>query len=161
MRIQFILSILFLLKIIGTDETLNYTYATMHMTQSVSSIPGVDLRLWLWNMFWYSANLSKPVSIQRFYKLQYWPHPSAGQDRATILKMAACFERGASIQQIHDQSGIAIDLLKKFTCVALYTQTLKEIDENEAQYIVAEKKQSEGVLKGFFGKLRKNLAFRP
>lgn len=75
--------------------------------------------------------------------------------------MAACFERGASIQQIHDQSGIAIDLLKKFTCVALYTQTLKEIDENEAQYIVAEKKQSEGVLKGFFGKLRKNLAFRP
>lgn len=144
-------------KVKGIEESLNYTYATMHMTQSVSAVQGIDLRTWLWNALWYSSHMNKDISSHTFYKLAYWPQPESKMDRATILKIAACFEKGANIQQIEQKTGIAKNQLIKFVSVALYTNALKQINEEEAKYVASEPKDTQGIFKGFFGKLRKKL----
>lgn len=144
-------------KIQGTDETINYTYATMHMTQSVSAIQGDDLRAWLWNMLWYSTDLTHQSSPQKYYRLQYWPHTNSYKERAQIFKIAAGFERGASISQIVNQFGIATTTVQKFVDIGLMTKVLNEIAEQDAQFVVEQVQPSQGIIKGFFGKLRKKL----
>ena len=140
----------------STDTTLNYTYATMQMLQSVSDIQGLDLRSWLWNTLWVSENLLKDSSEKTFYKLQYWPQPNNTQNRQEVFKIAACFEQGASIVQVEKKLRISRHIIQKFVATALLTQLLKEIDESEVQ-LVLEEKPTAGVLRGFLGKLRLKL----
>ncbi|OTG83696.1 hypothetical protein [Acinetobacter sp. ANC 4648] len=140
----------------STDTTLNYTYATMQKAQSVSDIQGLDLRYWLWNTLWRSESLVKDSSSKVFYKLQYWPQPSTAKDRQDIFKIAACFERGASMVQIEKKLGISMPIIQKFVSTALFANVLKEIDESEAQLII-QTKPTESTLRGFFGKLRLKL----
>ena len=141
----------------GTDSTLNFTYATMQMAQNVSMIQGVDLRRWLWNILWYSPELIKDASAQKYYKLKYWPHPDSKEERKDVFKIAACFERGASISQVEKKSSIPAKTIERFVSIALLTNVINEIDEKEATLIAQEEKPAEGVLKGFFGKLRRKL----
>ena len=141
----------------GTDTTLNFTYATMQMAQSVSNIQGIDLRRWLWNILWYSPELIKNTSDKKFYKLKYWPHPDSKDDRKDVFTIAACFERGASIQQVAKKSGVSVKTIERFVSIALLNHLLTEIDAKDATLIIEEEKPAEGVLKGFFGKLRRKL----
>lgn len=144
-------------RLASTDATLNFTYATMQMAQSVSNIQGIDLRRWLWNVLWYSPELVKSTSDKKFYKLKYWPHPDSKEDRKDIFKIAACFERGASIQQVEKKSEVSLKTIERFVSIALLSHLLIEIDVKDATLITEEEKSAEGVLKGFFGKLRRKL----
>ena len=144
-------------RLANTDATLNFTYATMQMAQSVSNIQGIDLRRWLWNVLWYSPELVKSTSDKKFYKLKYWPHPDSKEDRKDIFKIAACFERGASIQQVEKKSEVSLKTIERFVSIALLSHLLIEIDVKDATLITEEEKSAEGVLKGFFGKLRRKL----
>ncbi len=84
----------------STDNSLNYTYATMQKVQSVDSVQGLDLKIWLWNLLWYSPQLLKNQNENTFYKLKFWPQPQSAYDRQDVFKIAACFEKGASISQV-------------------------------------------------------------
>ena len=145
-------------RINGTDTTLNYTYATMQMTQTVSAIQGVDLRHWLWSLLWNSPNIPlQKKSSSTFYKLQYWPQPNTIQERREIFKIAACFEKGASIQLVEKKTNLSKDLIQKFVAIGVLIHAIDEISENEAQLVVSQNIPSENGLRGFFGKLRKKL----
>ena len=140
----------------GTDVSLNYTYATMQMAQTVSVQQGIDLTSWLWNLLWYSEDVNEKFNSSNCYKLSDWPHPNNKNDRQMVFKIAACFERGASIQQVVKKTNYSIEQINKFVSVSLLSQVLTKISSEETK-LVEEEQQSSGVLRGFFGKLRKKL----
>lgn len=144
-------------KLQGTDDTLNYTYATMQMMQNVSVTQGTDLRSFLWNMMWYSNRFVQSKTTQKYYKLQYWPHSNSVRERGQIFKIAACFEQGSNLQQVHTKLGLPVETIEKFISIGLDTQVLKEIEQNQAQLVSEQPEPKQGVIKGFFGKLRKKL----
>lgn len=144
-------------KLQGTDDTLNYTYATMQMMQNVSVIQGTDLRSFLWNMMWYSNRFVQTKTTQKYYKLQYWPHSNSIRERGQIFKIAACFEQGSNLQQVQTKLGLPAEIIEKFISIGLDTQILKEIEQNQAQLVSEQPEPKQGVIKGFFGKLRKKL----
>ena len=142
----------------STDATLNYTYATMQMTQSASAQQGLDLRTWLWNMLWFSPSLDNKISSNTYYRLDYWPQPdSTTQDRQEIFKLAACFEKGANVNLVEKKTSISKDLIKRFVSVSLLTQAMVEISESEAKLKTNEDSVSVKPLRSFFGSLRKKL----
>ena len=143
----------------STNTTLNYTYATMqNMVQAKNNTHAVDVRTWLWNLLWSSpALVSAPT--HKYYQLKYWPQPTASLDRRDILKISACFSKGASIKQVAEKLQISEDRINKFVAVAYPIHALIEIDEKDAKLVSAQSAEvkQEGALKGFFGKLRKRL----
>lgn len=140
----------------STDSSLNYTYATMQKVQSVDSIQGQDLKIWLWNLLWYSPQLLKEQNSNTFYKLKFWPQPQSAYDRQNVFKIAACFEKGASISQVEKKLEIKQSVIQHFISVAVLMDAVQEINEADAKLIVKSEK-TESVLKGFFGKLRRKL----
>lgn len=140
-----------------TDESLNYTYATMQMIQNISLKQGGDLRSWIWNLMWDSESLVGKVSPQKYYKLQYWPYCNPSSSRAQIFKIAACFELGSNIHRIEKKLEVDSDLINKFVSIGLMTHVLREIPDTEATFFNEESVKKENVIKGFFGKLRKKL----
>ena len=142
-------------KIKGTDRSLNYTYATMQMTQSVSQVQGLDLRSWLWNTLWYSTDLHQDVAEQTYFKLLYWPHTDVHLERLDVYKIAACFEQGASIQEVVDLTDIAKERVKKFVAVGLLSQFLQQIEEKDAGLIEHESAEKISRMKGLLSFFRK------
>lgn len=144
-------------KLKGTDCSINYSYATMQMAQSVIHIQGMDLRMWLWNTLWYSNELLKSHSITNFYKLVFWPQPDPTADRAEIFQIAACFEKGANIQQVGKNLDLSQDRIMKFVSVALLCGVLDEISMDEAHLVQNEAHEGSNRLGFFFMKLKSKL----
>ncbi len=147
-------------KLKGTDTSINYTYATMQMAQSVTHTQGMDLRMWLWNTLWYSNELLKPHSSSDFYKLVYWPQPDPIADRTEIFQIAACFEKGANIQQVEQNLEITQDRIMKFVSVAWLCGALREIPMDEANLAQDMADTAPSGLGRFFIKLRSKLGLR-
>ncbi|QIO06526.1 hypothetical protein [Acinetobacter shaoyimingii] len=143
-------------RIAGTDQTINFTYATMQTMQSVTSQQGKDLRTWLWNLLWYSPVLDQDISSDVYFKLNVWPQPEMVQDRQNIFKIAACFERGASIKQVQKKLSLDKDIIERFVSVSLLCKAIVEIQEQDAKLKIADQRP-EGSLRGFFGSLRSKL----
>lgn len=143
-------------KLQRTDSSLNYTYATMQMAQSVSLIQGEDLTSWLWNVLWHSDDLDFNQNHSDFYKLQFWPQPDPQNERKQVFKIAACFEQGANLKQVAEKTGYSLAQINKFVSIALLCNVLKKIPATDAK-LMLEEKESSSVLRGFFGKLRKKL----
>lgn len=143
-------------KLQRTDSSLNYTYATMQMAQSVSLMQGEDLTSWLWNVLWHSDDLDFNQNHSDFYKLQFWPQPDPQNERKQVFKIAACFEHGANLKQVAEKTGYSLAQINKFVSIALLCNVLKKIPATDAK-LMLEEKESSSVLRGFFGKLRKKL----
>ncbi|MFW1956814.1 hypothetical protein ACG91D_14695 [Acinetobacter guillouiae] len=143
-------------KVQGTDVSLNFTYATMQMAQSVSTFQGIELRSWVWNLLWYSDDVNIPISSNDCYKLLDWPQPNHQNERQMVFKIAACFELGASVSQVAQKTGYSKEQVAKFVSIGILTNALKKIAVEDAK-LLTEEKQSSGILRGFFGKLRKKL----
>lgn len=143
-------------KLQRTDSSLNYTYATMQMAQSVSLMQGEDLTSWLWNVLWHSEDLDFNQNHPDFYKLKFWPQPDPQNERKMVFKIAACFEQGANLKQVVQKTGYSLEQINKFVSIAVLCNVLQKIPASDAKLMV-EEKESSGVLRGFFGKLRKKL----
>ena len=61
------------------------------------------------------------------------------------------------IQQVEKKSEVSLKTIERFVSIALLSHLLIEIDVKDATLITEEEKSAEGVLKGFFGKLRRKL----
>ena len=123
-------------KIKGTHSSLNFVYATMQMTQDISHIQGIDLYHWLWNVFWYSPDLILKINPHSSYKLIHWCQPDDSSNHKSIIKLSACFEKGASLMQVHQKTGIDIDFIQRFISAGMLSKTMKEIDPHEAALTV-------------------------
>ena len=106
-------------------STLNFTYATMQMSQKVSNQQGVDLHQWLWNALWDSKAVIENQALDQTYTLEIWPQPSELSQRNDIFKIAAYFEQGATGQQVQQKTGLDLRFIHLFISVSLLSRAMK------------------------------------
>ena len=106
-------------------STLNFTYATMQMSQKVSNQQGVDLHQWLWNVLWDSKAVIENQALDQTYTLEIWPQPSELSQRNDIFKIAAYFEQGATGQQVQQKTGLDLRFIHQFISVSLLSRAMK------------------------------------
>ena len=106
-------------------STLNFTYATMQMSQKVSNQQGVDLHQWLWNALWDSKAVIENQTFDKTYTLEIWPQPSELSQRNDIFKIAAYFEQGATGQQVQQKTGLDLRFIHQFISVSLLSRAMR------------------------------------
>ena len=106
-------------------STLNFTYATMQMSQKVSNQQGLDLHQWLWNALWDSKTVIENQALDQTYTLEIWPQPSELSQRNDIFKIAAYFEQGATGQHVHQKTGLDLRFIHQFISVSLLSRAMK------------------------------------
>ena len=106
-------------------STLNFTYATMQMSQKVSNQQGLDLHQWLWNALWDSNTVIENQALDQTYTLEIWPQPSELSQRNDIFKIAAYFEQGATGQQVQQKTGLDLRFIHQFISVSLLSRAMR------------------------------------
>ena len=106
-------------------STLNFTYATMQMSQKVSNQQGIDLHQWLWNVLWDSKAVIENQTFDKTYTLEIWPQPSELSQRNDIFKIAAYFEQGATGQQVQQKTGLDLRFIHQFISVSLLSRAMR------------------------------------
>lgn len=145
-----------------TDHTFNYTYATAQDVKEIENNIALDLRSWLFNLAWHSqGHLKQPVDLQKFYKLIFWPQAEYSTDRKNIVKIAACFAKGARIDQVANHLNVPIPLIETFVSACQVAKLIEEIPANDAKLIKVHVQpatpQQTVAVKSFFGRLRQRL----
>jgi len=145
-----------------TGLSLNYTYATQNNLSWITDSQQQDLKQWLWNLIWSSPDFIElcPASISSFY-LEIWPQPKNKIDRQNILRMSACFAKGAQITTVATQLNLSEQYVKLFIGACLATEYGKVIKDSQTTY--QPKKQhnetEQHFMKKLFGRLRHRLGF--
>ncbi|WP_111895536.1 hypothetical protein [Acinetobacter sp. MB5] len=141
-----------------TDDSLNTVYATMNDRHAFNDIQRQDLKNWLWNLLWRSPTFHHFVKAQDCFYLKQWPQPESKQDRYDIMRMSACFAQGANIITVAERLGLSVDRVIQFVSSARAVGMGTIIHKNQVKY-PAQQASSEdsGLMKKFFGKLRRRL----
>lgn len=144
-----------------TDTSLNTVYATMNDRQAFNNIQRQDLKNWLWNVLWRSTSFHKFVQQQDCFYLKQWPQPEDQKDRQDILRMSACFAQGASILIVAEKLSLSVDRVTQFVSVCLAANLGNLIPKNQVKYPTqhTHSEDDKGVMRNFFGKLRRRLGF--
>lgn len=150
------------LRSLQTDSSLNYTYATQNDQLWITDTPQQDLKQWLWNLLWISTDFDElcPSSASSFY-LDIWPQPHHKVERQQILRMAACFAKGAQISVVAAQLKLPEQRVKQFVAASLGTQYGRVINDHQANYHpqTPQTETEQNFMKKLFGRLRNRLGF--
>ena len=151
-----------MLKTLHTDASLNYTYATQNDQLWITETPQQDLKQWLWNLLWASKDFNElcPPSASSFY-LEIWPQPINKIERQDILRMAACFAKGAEISVVASQLKLPEQRVKQFVAASLGANYGKIIKDHQANYHPqnSHNMTEQNFMKKLFGRLRNRLGF--
>ena len=151
-----------MLKTLHTDASLNYTYATQNDQLWIRETPQQDLKQWLWNLLWASKDFNElcPPSASSFY-LEIWPQPINKIERQDILRMAACFAKGAEISVVASQLKLPEQRVKQFVAASLGANYGKIIKDHQANYHPQNNQNmtEQNFMKKLFGRLRNRLGF--
>ena len=151
-----------MLQTLHTDPSLNYTYATQNDQLWITEAPQQDLKQWLWNLLWASKDFNElcPPSASSFY-LEIWPQPINKIERQDILRMAACFAKGAEISVVASQLKLPEQRVKQFVAASLGANYGKIIKDHQANYHPQNNQNmtEQNFMKKLFGRLRNRLGF--
>ena len=151
-----------MLKTLHTDASLNYTYATQNDQLWITETPQQDLKQWLWNLLWASKDFNElcPPSASSFY-LEIWPQPINKIERQDILRMAACFAKGAEISVVASQLKLPEQRVKQFVAASLGANYGKIIKDHQANYHPQNNQNmtEQNCMKKLFGRLSNRLGF--
>ena len=151
-----------MLQTLHTDSSLNYTYATQNDQLWIREAPQQDLKQWLWNLLWASKDFNElcPPSASSFY-LEIWPQPINKIERQDILRMAACFAKGAEISVVASQLKLPEQRVKQFVAASLGANYGKIIKDHQANYHPQNNQNmtEQNFMKKLFGRLRNRLGF--
>ena len=151
-----------MLQTLHTDPSLNYTYATQNDQLWIRETPQQDLKQWLWNLLWASKDFNElcPPSASSFY-LEIWPQPINKIERQDILRMAACFAKGAEISVVASQLKLPEQRVKQFVAASLGANYGKIIKDHQANYHPQNNQNmtEQNFMKKLFGRLRNRLGF--
>mgnify|MGYP000856770778 FL=1 len=151
-----------MLQTLHTDPSLNYTYATQNDQLWITETPQQDLKQWLWNLLWASKDFNElcPPSASSFY-LEIWPQPINKIERQDILRMAACFAKGAEISVVASQLKLPEQRVKQFVAASLGANYGKIIKDHQANYHpqIQKNETEQNFMKKLFGRLRNRLGF--
>lgn len=117
-----------------------------------------DLRYWLWNHLWQHIPSSQlTLSHISTAKLHHWPQPNLNTPKDT-LKMAACFEHGAQLQDVLTYTQLSEHDVRIFVTLGLACNLLNAISTKEIHFQQNQHNDAKGsVLRSFFSKMRKRL----
>jgi len=143
------------------NETLKQTYAKAQIvnTGSIDKIV-YDLRIWLWiNVSRLPSSLLPKSENKNNFKLDIWPQFENDLQRRDNLKIAACFESGANIEDVKRYLNLSDEKIKNFVNCATLLQMGHFIEDEEVKFSTNHNVESSQTnkLKSFFGKLRKKL----
>ena len=151
-----------MLQTLHTDPSLNYTYATQNDQLWITETSQQDLKQWLWNLLWASKDFNElcPPSASSFY-LEIWPQPINKIERQDILRMAACFAKGAKIDTVAAQLNLSEQKVRHFVAACLGTNFGKLIKDREAKYSpqIQKNETEQHFMQKLFGRLRNRLGF--
>ena len=101
-----------------------------------------------------------PPSASSFY-LEIWPQPINKIERQDILRMAACFAKGAEISVVASQLKLPEQRVKQFVAASLGANFGKLIKDREAKYSphIQKNETEQNFMKKLFGRLRNRLGF--
>lgn len=142
------------------NETLNQTYAKAQIVNTGSLDKIVyDLRIWLWiNVSNLKPSLLPKIEIKNNFKLDIWPQFGKDLQRRDNLKIAACFESGANIEEVKKYLNLPDEKILNFVGRASLLQMGHFIEDEEVKFLNKNIASSQtNKLKSFFGKLRKKL----
>lgn len=144
------------------NETLNHTYATTQFVQEFTkNLKAQDLRIWLWKILNHSNQLNLPsFKDTKYFKLKVWPQFEKGFERRNLLKVAACFSKGAKITDVTEALSISNEIVEKFISISILLRLGHFIDESEAQFSLTQYRSDSGnmqTIRGFFDRVRKKL----
>lgn len=144
-----------------SNLSLNFTYATMNDTVKLRHASVSQVYVWLWNLLWASPEFNGLSPEQGFYRLKYWPQPVKGPDRRDILRMAACFSQGASIEFVASHLNLPLVKVRQFIAAGLATYYMESISAEKvgfnAQKLKNDPLQNQSSVRKFFGGLRRRL----
>lgn len=141
------------------ESRLNFTYATAQEFTQHQQEPCVELKSWLWNMVWHSPMFHQQAFHDGYYKLNFWPQPLDPNDSREILRMAACFVRGAKLSQVAAHLEIPAQRVQQFMLACTAVDYMQRIPEQRAKFAPKVRyglENNQGLF-NLFGKLRKKL----
>lgn len=142
----------------ATDSSLNYMHAKASEVDDIHLRQAKDLRQWLWQLVWQSASYHSLVNLDDNLKLDFWPQPAACEQRREILKIAACFQKGANIHQVATHLNIPVRQVQGFASACLAAGLGHKIGATDTgfRFNAQEPTAEVSTLRSFFGKLRKH-----
>ncbi|MFB2588641.1 hypothetical protein [Acinetobacter sp. c1-l78] len=144
----------------STDNSLNFTFAKMNDTLKYGNIVPQDMKFWLFDLLWHSPDYMTLAPEQGYLKLKYWPQPKHEADKRDILRLSACFAKGAEIKQVAKQLNIPVTDVRQFVSAALGADLIYAIEATDAKFATTDvdvKSENLGAIRKFFGGLRRRL----
>lgn len=144
-----------------TDSGFDYDIASTSNFMKVSRKQPHILSDWLWQFFWDSPIFLKKIAPEDgHFKIHMWPKPASNVDRKTIFQLSTCFIQGGKISKIATQLNLPIETVQRFIAANIATHNLSKINIWDKHFNPPEMPQvteEAGLIKSFFGKLRKKL----
>lgn len=142
--------------------TLNQSYAKGSIaSQAQHNYKVVDLKVWLWQLIFNSSRVEfDEVKESACFKLKTWPQFMKRAERRELLKVSACFARGAKVQHVLEHLEINKSKLNQFLFTAQLLKMCEPITIEQIQFSkdpVMTEAQESSVFGGFLSKLRRKL----
>ena len=145
----------------AVTPTFSQSYAKNSVATQIQQENVKDLRVWLWQII-FNSNAYQVDDLKEndYYKLITWPQLKKRVERKEILKVSACFARGAKVQHVLQHIEINKNHLAHFLYTAQLLNMIERIDADQAKFSIKQnssESQNSGVFRGFLSKLRKKL----
>lgn len=123
----------------NTDQTINFTYATMTDSACLSETKQQNLQSYLWNLFWRSPSYLDFAPQKGAMKLLAWPQAEEGFDRRDILRLSACFAEGADMEFVAEHLQLDYDRVRQYVVTTVTAGLGEMISKSQANFELAPK----------------------
>lgn len=144
----------------NTDVYFNAEFAKIEHFIDVNRNETLILDDWLWNIFWYSPEITTQLcKDDEYYKINSWIKPTDLTQKKLIFQLSSYFIQGSQIKTVASHLQIPIYDVKKFIGSHLIIQNAEKIHKRDAKFKFNQDIKNENVIKSFFSNLRKKLKF--
>lgn len=153
-------------KFRSLDQTFNSTHSTSHDLELVGQVP-VDMRQWVWQQLLHSPAYAGLVGEDTHVSLLFWPQPESDHERRAVLRLAAAFQKGATVRQVAQKLEMPLAEVQQFAAALVGSNMGRKLDGVPVQPSAARADFADvrhtleaghrGGARGFFSKLRSRL----
>lgn len=145
-----------------SDDSIHYLDATTSDLVKISRKLQKNLENWLFEFIWNSPSFIQYPDEAACFKLNFWPQPTANQQKC-ILQLSAAFILGAQISQVAEKLNLPLNTVQKFIVANQAIKNAEKISIKEIQF-AQQKNQSSNTndvqqTQSFFQKLKRRFGF--
>ena len=146
-----------------TDNSINFIEARTNDLVKVSRKHIDNLENWLFTVLWNSRELSDLPATNTCFKLNFWPQLIHSQSDPVVLKLSAAFAVGAKIDDVAKYFNFPVLTVQKYIAANLAIHNAYSISARQClfgrQNTDDAPTSDQGVIKGFFGKMKRRFGF--